>query len=216
MTLINTVFIPTGIVMSGDSRTIGEGYIISDATNKVFMLFNRIGVATAGDAFINLLPIEHYINDFELMNFEEGHNLSVREISMRLYDFIRECNANANVYFIVSGYDANVPFVYGFDTSDEMQIIRVNAYENGQVGYSAAWQGDKEIVTRLLTGEYQPIYEGMNLQDAIDFSRHLIRTTIDQLRFEPRFPSVGGEIDTLIIKPEGCTFVCKKGLTYKI
>ena len=47
----------------------------------------------------------------------------------------------------------------------------------------------------------------MNLQDAIDYSRHLIRTTIDQMRFEPRFATVGGNIDTLVITNASTEFI---------
>ena len=52
-----------------------------------------------------------------------------------------------------------------------------------------------------------PVFIGMNLQDAVDYSRHLIRTTIDQMRFEPRFSTVGGPIDTLIITPHEAKFL---------
>jgi len=49
-----------------------------------------------------------------------------------------------------------------------------------------------------------------NGQDAVDYAKFLIRTTIDALRFEPRFPSVGGPIDLLVITPHRMQFVeCK-------
>ena len=53
----------------------------------------------------------------------------------------------------------------------------------------------------------------MPLQDAIDYAIHLIRTTIDSLRFEPRYPSVGGPIDVLIVTPDGMEWVQRKELT---
>lgn len=52
----------------------------------------------------------------------------------------------------------------------------------------------------------------MSLQDAVDFSRHLIRATIDQMRFEPKFPTVGGEIDTLLITNKIVDFLQQKSL----
>ena len=41
----------------------------------------------------------------------------------------------------------------------------------------------------------------MPFQDAVGYAVHLIRTTIDELRFEPRPPSVGGPIDVPGITP---------------
>jgi hypothetical protein len=53
----------------------------------------------------------------------------------------------------------------------------------------------------------------MPLQDAVDYAVHLIRSTIDTMRFEPRFPSVGGAIDVLAVAPEGARWVQRKELT---
>ena len=52
----------------------------------------------------------------------------------------------------------------------------------------------------------------MPLQDAVDYAMHLIRTTIDTLRFEPRYSSVGGPIDVLVVTPEGMRWVQRKEL----
>ncbi len=52
----------------------------------------------------------------------------------------------------------------------------------------------------------------MPLQDAIDYAVHLIRTTIETMRFEPRFPSVGGPIDVLVIQPDAMRWVQRKEL----
>ena len=49
-------------------------------------------------------------------------------------------------------------------------------------------------------------------QDAVDYTTHLIRTTIDELRFEPRSPSVGGPIDVLGITPSEPRFGQRKEL----
>ena len=80
MSLIIGIYVPTGIVISGDSRTTGTireqelnpqvvgqnitvqtNIKLSDSTEKVFKLFDRFGVATFGDAQINNLPIAHYV-----------------------------------------------------------------------------------------------------------------------------------------------------------
>ena len=69
------------------------------------------------------------------------------------------------------------------------------------------------IIDRLISPKSLPLFAAMPLQDAIDYAIYLIRTTIDSLRFEPRFPTVGGAIDVLVITPqEKPYFVQKKEL----
>lgn len=50
------------------------------------------------------------------------------------------------------------------------------------------------------------------LQDAIDFARYAIRTTIDTLRFLSTEKTVGGAIDVLVIKPFEAIWINKKEL----
>lgn len=52
----------------------------------------------------------------------------------------------------------------------------------------------------------------MNLQDAIDFARFAIRTTIDTQRFLQMEKTVGGPIDVLVIKPQESAWVSSKEL----
>ena len=78
---------PTGIAISGDSRTTGTRteqlvssaavagsvpttvqvpWIVSDSTRKLFCVQERVAVATWGAAFLNGLPTGHHVNDFIL------------------------------------------------------------------------------------------------------------------------------------------------------
>lgn len=50
------------------------------------------------------------------------------------------------------------------------------------------------------------------IQDAIDFARFAIRTTIDTLRFTSTEKTVGGPIDVLVIRPFEATWINKKEL----
>jgi 20S proteasome alpha/beta subunit len=215
LTLVNSVYVPTGIVLSGDSRTSGGNFIVSDSTNKVFLLFGRFGLATAGGAYINNLPIEHYVKEFE-MNQKADDFTTIEMFAEKIRLYFKSLVADGVVImFIVAGYDETRPCIYGIQTVTDT-IDRVNEDDDGNVAYGIYRNGDIEIVNRLFSQpENNPLFNLMNLQDAIDFSRHLIRTTIDQLRFEPRFPTVGGAIDTLLIEPNGNSrFIMKKILTY--
>jgi hypothetical protein len=217
MTLINCVYAPTGIIMSGDSRTTltltgQQNYttniVQSDATNKIFQVLGQFGVGTFGTAHINNLPIEHYIKEFEARN----PNISTtQQLATDLLAYFRTFNPVPDVGFLVAGYSQQLPYVYSISVVNNT-CIRVNE-QNQIIIYGAAWSGDIDIINRLLSQQQSnPIYDYFNLQDAIDFSRHLIRTTIDQLRFEPRFPTVGGNIDSLAITPSKSFFVAKKEL----
>ncbi|RHW32126.1 hypothetical protein D1B31_21540 [Neobacillus notoginsengisoli] len=228
MSLIICTYVPTGIVLSGDSRTTvtlqntqqvpnrvthTTNLVLSDATNKIFRVFNKFGVGTFGGALINDLPIEHYIKEFEHANQENALG-TTGQFATQLLAYFRAFSPIPTVSFLVAGYDHNEPFVFQVNVPNN-QCERINTDPaSNEVQYGIIRGGDTEIVNRLLSQpQHLPLFGMLNLQDAIDFSRHLIRATIDQLRFEPRFPTVGGPIDTLILKPNETTFIVKKQLT---
>lgn len=55
-------------------------------------------------------------------------------------------------------------------------------------------------------------WEVMTLQDAIDFVRYAINTTIDTMRFTNINKTVGGAIDILVIKPNKSQWIAHKKL----
>ncbi|MCA1918908.1 MAG: hypothetical protein LDL38_05875 [Flavobacterium piscis] len=233
MSVIIAVYTPTGIVISGDSRTTGTFnqtipnpqntleqlniqtmLTLSDATLKVFKLFDKYGVATAGDAVIYNLPIAHYIEQFEISNLENPP-LTTNALGNELLNYFRQFTPIPQISFIIGGYDNNIPFVFGIDTLNNT-IERSNYTQTNEIDYGIIRGGDTDVINRLLNNPQRlPIFKAMNLQDGVDFSRHLIRTTIDQMRFEPASPTVGGEIDTLIITNQKIEFLYKKKLTCK-
>lgn len=234
MSIIIAVYIPTGIVISGDSRTTGKLnqtvpnpqnpdqqinvqslITLSDATMKVFRLFNRFGVGTFGDALIDNLPIAHYIQQFELSNLGKQPP-TTEDFVAELLDYFRLFNPIPKTGFIVAGYDNNEPFVFAIDIFKSTRQRSNLNQENSRIDYGIVRGGETDVINRLLNNPKRlPIFKAMNLQDGIDFSRHLIRATIDQMRFEPAVPTVGGEIDTLIITNEGTEFLYKKELHCK-
>ena len=50
------------------------------------------------------------------------------------------------------------------------------------------------------------------MQDAVDFAKYGIKTTIDTMRFQVVPETVGGPIDILVIKPESSQWLAKKEL----
>ncbi len=57
------------------------------------------------------------------------------------------------------------------------------------------------------------IYDGMPLQDAIDFASFIVNTTINQARFEIGPPSCQGPVDVgVVVKEEGFKWIARKQL----
>ena len=81
-----------------------------------------------------------------------------------------------------------------------------------RVQYGITRAGDTVVANRLIDASHLPLFPAMPLQDAVDYAVHLIRATIDTMRFEPRFPSVGGPIDVLVVTPGGVRWVQRKEL----
>jgi hypothetical protein len=231
MSLIITVHVPTGVVISGDSRTTGTRtqqiaqpspqnpnaqvtiqtqVVLSDAANKIFLLYDRYGVGTYGDAIVNNMPIAHYIEQFHAQSRQP---VSTQLVAGDLLQYFRGLVPIPNVHFFVCGYDANDPWVTAINVSGN-SVQRINiATGTIQLTYGIIRGGDTAIVDRLLSQpQFNPPFNLMNLQDAVDYSRHLIRSTIDQMRFEPRFATVGGEIDTLVLTSKEAKFLKCKAL----
>lgn len=232
MSLIISVYVPTGIALSGDSRTTGTitqvqaagppagtagpplvtNVVLSDAAEKVFLVHGRVGIGTFGDAVVNNMPIAHYVQQFTSTQ-SPSPTQTPTAFARALLQHFRALTPLPNVGFVVVGYDATDPYVLGVDVQQNT-ATRVNLVAGTtQVDYGIVRGGDAAVVNRLLSQQqFNPLFNVMNLQDAVDFSRHLIRSTIDQMRFEPRFSTVGGLIDTLVATPAGARFLAHKEL----
>lgn len=227
MSLIVTVYVPGGIVMAGDSRISAsrvvehEGkseemkLVLSDHTYKVVALTRvPVGIAHAGDAILQNQAVESHVRAFEEEEVKPGDGPF--EVAEKLSAFFRRSFPGANVAFHVGGHQLergiSVPHVYALHTQKQPEPKRVNTDVQGNVQYGILRSGDTLVVDRLITKEYLPPFAAMPIQDAIEYAIYLIDVTIKTLRFEPRFPSVGGAIDVLLITPEGSGFVQRKEL----
>jgi hypothetical protein len=226
MSLVVVVYVPGGIVMAGDSRTMGtiklqqrkkaseQFNILSDNSYKVVMLTRApAGVAHTGTAVINNQPVETHIRRFEEEKVREG--TSIPEVAQALSAHFEENFAGIPVQFCVAGYEtvsgASVPHVYSFHTTAQPKPNRVNA-KDGEIRYGILRSGDTEIVNRLIRREFLPPFQALPVQDAIDYAIYLIDLTIKTMSFEPRVPTVGGPIDVLLMTPDGVGFVQQKQL----
>ncbi len=231
MSLIIAIYVPTGVVLSGDSRTTGTrsqqvpnpqkpavaitvqtSIVFSDSAEKLFLLFGCYGVGTFGDALIRNMPIAHYMQEFEAQTTNNPPT-STMALATALLQYFRGLQPISKVSLIVVGYDGNDPWVIIVDVfNNTIERGNFNPQTN-QLDYGILRGGEIDIVNRLLSQpQFLPPFKVMNLQDAVDYSRHLIRSTIDQMRFEPRFATVGGPVDTLVVTRTDARFLSHKDL----
>lgn len=240
MSLVVTVHVGEGIVIAADSRTtyhlkwkknqentpgpdtvehLGAHY--TDTANKIFLTANNVGIAVCGDLALDNMPltgeIEKFVRDF-------GY-LPVEDIPRELLDYFRNMHQHLNTFFFVAGYREgdNRPSIYQVHVKEN----RINTVDTEHQG--AAYSGETDVISRITGNLYVKaqqngaeqylrhtnfpiLWQYFTLQDAIDFAQYAIKTTIDTMKFQSRLKSVGGDIDILVIKPEGASWIAKKEL----
>lgn len=237
MSFIIAVHVGEGIVLASDSRTtytsketlpnkqIVEhiGIHSTNTTDKTFICPNRCGISTCGESSIFGMPITSYIQSFirEKINTET----KVDEIPNMLIEYFRSFDPIPNVNFLVAGYDeVDGTFkqaLYGVQIADSV-VDKKNTDLQG-----ATWDGEIIVLARLVQsvglknddGSYTPLpdqeilWSFFTLQDAIDFAKYAVETTISTMRFQKVIETVGNPIDILVIQPEKDPFwISKKEL----
>ncbi len=231
MSLVVTVYVPSGIVMAADSRMtvlrteereengqkirMQQQLVLSDNAYKIVELRSvGVGVGVYDAGVINNQPVDSHVHRFEEEAVAPGDD--VVTVANKLLDYFQANFPGVAVGVHVAGYRtegrASVPYVLVGHTVREPKARRVNADAEGRVQYGITRAGDTLVANRLIDPNYLPLFPAMPLQDAVDYALHLIRATIDTMRFEPRFPSVGGPIDVLAITPDGMRWVQRKEL----
>jgi hypothetical protein len=231
MTLVIACYTPNGIALSADSRTTGlrqqsgtppgsagtnpvtvqVPWVMSDSARKLFVFKDRFALGAWGDALIAGLPTAHHVNDYIQAN--EATSFATTEAFVdALIAHFSALAPGANIGFAVAGYDAIDPRVYEIAIGAGTKKRWNWDAQASAVQYGAFYGGDWDIVGRLLGSNAAIPWALMNLQDAVDVTRHLIRTTIDQMRFEARIATVGGLIDTAVVTGKRARFLVRKEL----
>lgn len=237
MSLIVTVFVNEGIVMASDSRctynimekntktntTVHKlGVHTNNSTVKTFLCPNNNGLSVCGEASIKNKPITGYVEKFLRENIEKDTDID--DIPENLLKFFIELEPNLKVMFTLAGYHNN-------GSSLEQRIYKINT-ENKRIdrlkteNQGATWDGESLPLIRLLqpvalkqpNGSYQDIphneipWNFFTLQDAVDFCKYSIKTTIDTMHFQNVVETVGGPINILAIKPDETKWIAKQEL----
>lgn len=77
---------------------------------------------------------------------------------------------------------------------------------------------DKDIIQKWAEdgiSELPLIFDGMPLQDAIDFAEYCIQVTIGSTRFGPGAPLCGGDIDIAVMRPQSFAWAKRKQWSIK-
>ncbi len=119
-------------------------------------------------------------------------------------------------------------YVYEFPITDKPSLVRPNR-PDGNPDFGANWYGLTDALVRLIVG-FDPqsldvlvqrgvdpkiiqkwvddhiallplVFNGMPLQDAIDFAEYCVQVVIGRYRFGPGAPLCGGDIDIAVIRP---------------
>jgi hypothetical protein len=199
-----------------EQRTlVQQQLVLSDSAYKVVELRSiGVGIAIYDAGIIAGQPADTHVHRFEEEKVSPDDDaLSVSE---KFLKYFQDNFPGVAVGYHIAGYRtenrASVPYVLVGHTVREPGLRRVNADDDHNVQYGITRAGDTLIANRLIDQNYLPLFAAMPLQDAVDYAVHLIRTTIDTMRFEPRFPSVGGPIDVLVVTPAGLAWVQRKEL----
>jgi hypothetical protein len=143
---------------------------------------------------------------------------------------------------LVSGYSAGkyFPEQWLIDLPRSRELIQIRPDVSGKPTFGANWFGMTDAIIRLHWGrddalmpllaerfkvplpeiqdllgrfQYPVLFDGMPLQDAIDYACYVVNVTIGRFRFVVGAPLCGGEIDLAVITPSVFTWVRRKAWT---
>ena len=200
----------------GEKFRLQQQLVLSDSAYKVVELQKvPIGISVYDAGVIDNQPVDSHVRRFEQESLVPGDTAMI--VAEKMLAYFKERHPGVGVGFHIAGYraiegKASEPYVFVGHTTNEQRLSRANAGEDGVVRYGTSFAGDATVANRLIDQTHLPRFDAMPLQDAVDYAVHLIRTTIETLRFEPRYPSVGGQIDVLVVKPDGMQWVQRKHL----
>lgn len=234
MSFLIAVHVNEGVVLASDRRTTynntrinGQtvtntiGIHTTNSTDKTFICPNGAGISTCGEASLQGKPITGYIQD--MIRTRISDNCEVAEIPHLLVDYFKTFPNPPDIIFIVAGYDKedgqNVQRLYRVYIKNE-QIEPINTNFQG-----AIWNGETMTLTRLINNvaiktdlgyEDLPdegiLWNYFTLQDAVDFARYAVETTIQTMRFKNVVETVGGDVDVLVITPDETRWLNKVNL----
>lgn len=235
MSFLIAVHVNEGIVLASDRRTTYNntktvdnkiiqriGIHTTNSTDKTFVCPNGAGISTCGDASLLQRPITGFIQ--EMIRTKISKDCPVIKIPEIILDFFNDMPVVPNTNFFVAGYDIS--------DSGKKQLLYKVKVKSKQIesidttNQGAIWDGETHTLTRLLKNvaiktddnryldlPFEDILWGyFTLQDAVDFARYAVETTIQTMRFKNVVETVGGAVDILVITPDKTDWLQKDSL----
>jgi hypothetical protein len=180
-------------------------------SQKVFTFGKRIGIASYGIGFLEKKTIYNHIKSLEKEeNLEEEYDSrKCLEILGKYFEklFLNHFEAKK----VQQDNFLSLGFLLGFFEKDQPKVVKV---EFGKFGERNLRQVEHDKVSCTVAGDYQLVtsiweysrrtgrkvtYDVFSLQDAIDHVEFLINFTSQYQRFLAMIPTVGGEVDILLM-----------------
>lgn len=233
MSFLIAVHVNEGIVLASDRRTTYSnthrngnqliqqiGIHTTNSTDKTFMCPNGAGISTCGDASLLGKPITGFIQ--EMIRTKIDEQCSIESIPEIIIDYFKDLPSIPDTNFIVAGYDTTDSGKQQLLYKIQLKTKNIEKIETSLQG--ATWDGESLTLTRLLQNvaikkkenEYIDLpfeailWEYFTLQDAVDFARYAVETTIQTMRFKNVVETVGGAVDILVITPEKTEWLQKE------
>lgn len=233
MSFLIAVHVNEGIVLASDRRTTYTdtqtidnttvqriGIHTTNSTEKTFSCPNGAGISCCGDASLLGKPITGFIQD--MIRSEISEDCRIEKMPQLIIDYFNRLPSIPNTNFLIAGYD-------DFDGKKTQSIIKLNAKSQkieriDTSSQGATWDGETFTLTRLIQNvavkmadnSYidlpfeEILWSYFTLQDAIDFARYAVETTIQTMRFKNVVETVGGAVDILVITPDETTWLQKE------
>jgi hypothetical protein len=206
----------------------------SDNVQKILEIDKRCACLSYGLAAIGIRHAAGLIQRFRVDRGGKLEDTSPSELARELANFLQNVwdesakdsdPPKVNFQLLVAGFDKT-----GIRAIEEVVIPGKSILSRSKEDFGFLPLGSGEAIRRLLSGvdtnltshrdfpsnllelvrglEYDIQFDGMTLQDAIDYAVFVVRTTIDihrfadGTRFGPKRPAItGGPIDVAIIRP---------------
>jgi len=189
--------------------------------------------------FENNIPDKSNNKDYKLHSISNDFYDFINERYNKVYSSHEDKNKPV-LGIQVGGYSdgAFFPEQYVFQLPIDKSIVKIREDNpDGSPNFGANWFGQTDAIVRMYKGydqkvieniskhfkiskedlekiinkaEYPVVYDGMPLQDAIDFVQWLISIVIGRFRFVVGAPTCGGDVDIAVIQPHTFTWVRRK------
>lgn len=236
MSFLIAVHVNEGIVLASDRRATftntqiidnkivkSVGIHTTNSMEKTFLCPNGAGISYCGDASLLGKPITGFIQD--MIRCEISEECRIENMPQIIIDYFNKQSTIPDTSFIVAGYDTS-------NDGQKVQTIfelyvkskEINPIDTSLQG--ATWHGETSTLRRLIQNvavkteddQYEDLpfeeilWEYLTLQDAVDFARYAVETTIQTMRFKNVVETVGGPIDVLVITPDMTSWLQKESL----